>query len=197
MGVASGTHTGIAMSATEEVFSNSKAMVIDYLTAVFKTIKFDEIDVPVVNWKVKHLKFHTVKVYHKDIDIEIDGDEVKVHMKHVGGSFTGETEAPKIWPASGHTRAKFEFECHRGGFEKIEIHFKLTKQFVDGRTLPAIDVKYAHFDFDDHKFSVDIHSDDAFMKTGGYLANAFKKPFITVLTPILNVGFPSMANMAF
>lgn len=60
VGLTASTRTGIAMSAHSTVLQNSKPMIIDYVQAVFKEISFDDIEVPVVNWKVQNMKFHTV-----------------------------------------------------------------------------------------------------------------------------------------
>lgn len=91
---------------------------------------------PGLNWKVYNLRFHTVHTDPNELDIWIEGDVVKVRMRNAGGSFTGETQSPKIWPASGFDHMNFDYHCDKGGFEKIEFDFGVTHQFVDGRTLP-------------------------------------------------------------
>lgn len=127
----------------------------------------------------------------------MEGDLVKVRMRNAGGSFTGDAYSPKLWPASGFNHHQFDFHCDKGGFAKIEVDFGITKQFVDGRTLPSIDVKWSNFEFNHDAISVNIQSDDWLINTGGFLANTFKDAYLFCIQPILNIGFPTMANLAF
>lgn len=196
LGLTSATQTGIAMSANSKVFQQSKRMILDYISAVFKEIHFDDINVPGLNWKVYNLRFHTVETNPDELDVWMEGDVVKVRMRNAGGSFTGETQSPKVWPAHGYDHMNFDYHCDKGGFQKIEFDFGLTKQFVDGRTLPSIDVRWSNFEFEHNKMHLDVQSDNWLLKTGGVLVNSFKDAFLYCWKPILDAGFPTFANMA-
>jgi hypothetical protein len=165
-------------------------MIIDYVQTVFKEIKFDDFTVDGINWQVKNMRFHTVDIAVHDLDVWLDGDLMKVRMRDAGGSFTGDTYSPKMWPASGWNHMGFDFHADKGGFKKIEFDLGVTKQFVDGRTLPSIDVKWANFEFDHNRMRLDIQSDDWLAQAGGFLANTFKDTYLFCLKPILNMSFP-------
>ena len=131
-----------------------------------------------------------------DVDVWIEGDLIKVRMKEAGGSITGTALSPKMWPDSGWHNTQFNFNCDKGGFKTIALDFGITKQFVDGRTLPMLDIRYSNFEFRGPSFRVDVQSDDWGIQAGGFLLNTFKDAYIFTMTPILNLGFPSMANFA-
>jgi len=195
-GITSATMTGIAVSAHSKVLQTSKAMIIDYTQALLEAFHFDDINIPGIKWRVTNIKFNTVSMSHDDVDVWMEGDRVKVRMRNAGGSITGKAYTPKGWPRKGEWETTFDFHCDKGGFQKIEFDFGVTKQFVDGKTLPQVDFKWANFEFNNDAMRLDVNSQDWTIKTGGFLVNAFKKAYLLALKPILNMGFPRMANTA-
>lgn len=131
-----------------------------------------------------------------DLDVWLEGNLLKIRIRNAGGSITGTAYSPKMWPAHGHFTTHFNFNCNKGGFKSIDLDFGLTKQFVMGRTMPLLEVKYAKFDMVGPKFNLDVQSDDWGIQTGGFIANTFKNAYIMAMHPILNLGFPSVANLA-
>ena len=81
------TRTGIAMSAQSKVFQSSKQMIIQYATALLEDLHFDDITIPVINWRIHDMKFSAVKLNVEDFDIYINGDQVNVRIRDAGGSF--------------------------------------------------------------------------------------------------------------
>lgn len=101
-----------------------------------------------------------------------------------------------MWPAHGHFTTHFNFNCNKGGFKSIDLDFGLTKQFVMGRTMPLLEVKYAKFDMAGREFNLDVQSDDWGIQTGGFIVNTFKDAYIFTMQPILNLGFPTVSSLA-
>ena len=127
---------------------------------MFDEIKLDNFDIPGLNWKIQDVRFHSVHTNNDEVDIWIEGDVIKVRMKEAGGSFTGTALSPIMWPGHGWHNTHFNFECDKGGFKSIAIDFGITKQFVDGKTLPMLDVRYSKFEFRHNNFRLDVQSDD-------------------------------------
>jgi len=44
------------------------------------------------------MKFHNIDIDPNDLEIWIDGDLIKAKLKNYGGSFSGDTYAPRMWP---------------------------------------------------------------------------------------------------
>jgi len=59
-----------------------------------------------------------------------------------------------------------------------------------------LDVRYANFEFRHNNFRLDVQSDDWGIKTGSFIVNTFKDAYIFAMKPIINIGFPTMANIA-
>lgn len=156
----------------------------------------DDFDIPGINWKIQNVRFHSVSTSDDEVDVWIEGDLLKVRMREAGGSFTGTALSPKIWPMHGYTVNHFNFNCDKGGFKHIALDFGITKQFVMGRTLPMLDIRYSNFEFRGAAFNLDVQSDDWGIKTGSFIVNTFKDAYIFTMQPILNVAFPTVANIA-
>lgn len=123
-------------------------MIIDYIQAMFNEVKLDDFDIPGINWQVRDVRFHSVQSSPDDLDVWLEGNLLKIRIRNAGGSITGTAYSPKMWPAHGHFTTHFNFNCNKGGFKSIDLDFGLTKQFVMGRTMPLLEVKYAKFDMD-------------------------------------------------
>lgn len=89
-----------------------------------------------VGWWVSNMKFHTVNIDNSELSAWIEGEVVKIRLYNAGGSFTGNAKSRKIWPNDEFNYHSFDFHADKGGFKKIEFDFGITKQFVDGKTLP-------------------------------------------------------------
>jgi len=192
-GLSSATRTGIAMSADEKVLKDSKPVILDFLSAVIGEVHFDDFKVLGL-WDVSEVKFRSVEIREEDCDVRLDGSDVVVDVRDAGGSFSGKASKPKLF--GGRDEFSFDFHVDKGGFKQMHFEFGLGKQFVDGRTLPAIQVHKGQFEFDHNKIRLDINTDDWLLKTGSFLIDTFKSAYLAVLAPILNLSFPAMANMA-
>jgi len=171
-------------------------MIIEYIKALFDEVKLDDFDIPAINWKIRDVRFHSVESNVEDLDVWIEGDLLKVRIRNAGGSFSGSALSPKMWPRKGFFNNHFNFNCDKGGFKSIAIDFGITKEFVMGRTLPMLNVRYSKFEMDGRNFRIDVQSDDWAIKTGSFIVNTFKDAYIFTMQPILNVAFPSIANIA-
>lgn len=65
------------------------------------------------------MRFHTVDVDPSDLDVWLEGEKMMVRMYNAGGSFTGDTYSPKMWPLEGWNHMGFDFHCDKGGFKAI------------------------------------------------------------------------------
>lgn len=192
-GLSSATRTGIAMSANERVLKDSKRVVMDFLSTTIQEIHFD--DIQVLNlWSTYNVKFRSIEIREEDCDISISGNDIIIDVREAGGSFSGNARKPKLF--GGFDEFSFDFHVDKGGFRHMRFEFGLDKQFVDGRTLPSIKVHKGYFDFNRHKFRLDINTDDWLLKTGSFLINTFKDAYLAILQPMLNLSFPLMANLA-
>ncbi len=63
----------------------------------------------------------------------------------------------------------------------MHMEFGLTKQFVDGRTLPLIEVEDSHFELTYNKININVQADDIFVSIGTVFVNTLKPTFLGIM----------------
>lgn len=100
-------------------------------------------------------------------------------MRNAGGLLSGHCQQKQLF--GNYIRFDFQIQVDKGGIDSMHMEFGLTKQFVDGRTLPLVEVEDAHFELTYNKININVQADDIFVSVGTIFVNTMKPTFLGIM----------------